>query len=114
MKVLGIVCSPRKEGNTEILVKEALASAHEAGAQTELFRVADKTIAPCDGCGSCFETDMCKIEDDMQPLYHQMESAAHGTFPLWKRLGVWAQILSKCCNGFRDSFLCCITQLKGL
>lgn len=75
MKVLGIVCSPRKEGNTEIMVKEALASAREAGAHTELFRVADKTIAPCDGCRSCFETHMCKIKDDMQPLYQQMEAA---------------------------------------
>jgi multimeric flavodoxin WrbA len=75
MKVLGIVCSPRKEGNTEIMVKEALASAHEAGARTDLFLVADKTISPCDGCHSCFDTDMCKIKDDMQPLYRQMEAA---------------------------------------
>jgi len=75
MKVLGIVCSPRKGGNTEILVKEALATAHEAGADTEMVLVSDKNIAPCDGCGSCFETSVCKIKDDMQPLYQQMEAA---------------------------------------
>jgi hypothetical protein len=36
MKVLGIVGSPRKGGNTVILVKEALAAAKEAGAETEI------------------------------------------------------------------------------
>jgi len=37
MKVLGIVCSPRKGGNTEILVDEALTSAKECGAEVELI-----------------------------------------------------------------------------
>ena len=75
MKVLGIVCSPRKGGNTEILVEEALAAARESGAETELFRVAGKTIAGCDACASCFETGACRIKDDMQPLYGKMEEA---------------------------------------
>ena len=75
MKVLGIVCSPRKGGNTEILVEEALAAAREAGAETEIFLIADKTISGCDACGSCFETGACKIKDDMQSLYQKMEAA---------------------------------------
>jgi multimeric flavodoxin WrbA len=75
MKVLGIVGSPRKKGNTEILVEEVLASAREAGAETEIFLVAGKTISGCDGCHSCFKTGKCKIKDDMQPLYRKMEAA---------------------------------------
>lgn len=75
MKVIGIVCSPRKEGNTEILVKEALASAQEEGAQTELISVIGKNIAPCDGCSSCFKTGVCHIKDDMQDIYRQLETA---------------------------------------
>lgn len=75
MKVLGIVCSPRRGGNTEILVEEALAAAREAGAQTELVFVADKKIAPCDGCASCRKTGVCRIKDDMQPIYQQLEMA---------------------------------------
>ncbi len=75
MKVLGIVCSPRKGGNTEILVEEALAAAREAGAETDIFLIADKNINGCDACASCFETGACKIEDDMQPLYQKMEAA---------------------------------------
>ena len=75
MKVLGIVCSPRKGGNTEIMVTEALAVTREAGAETELVLVADQNIAPCDGCATCHETSVCKIEDDMQPIYQQLEAA---------------------------------------
>jgi len=75
MKVLGIVCSPRNGGNTEILVEEALMAAREAGAESEVFLVADKSIAPCDGCGSCRQTSVCRIKDDMQTLYQQMEKA---------------------------------------
>ena len=52
MKVLGIVCSPRKGGNTEILVGEALASAKELGAEVELVSLIGKNIKPCDGCES--------------------------------------------------------------
>jgi len=75
MKILGIVCSPRKGGNTEILVKEALASAREAGAQTELVSVIGKNIAPCDACSSCGKTGVCHIQDDMQSIYQQLEAA---------------------------------------
>jgi len=75
MKVLGIVGSPRKDGNTEIMVAEALAAAREAGAETDIFLVHDKQIAGCDGCHSCFKTGKCKIRDDMQSLYIMMEAA---------------------------------------
>jgi multimeric flavodoxin WrbA len=75
MKVLGIVGSPRKGGNTEILVREALAAAKEAGAETEIVLAADKNIAGCDGCSSCRQTGVCRIKDDMQPLFKQLEAA---------------------------------------
>jgi multimeric flavodoxin WrbA len=75
MKVLGIVGSPRREGNTEILVREALLAAGDAGAETEIVLLHGKTIAPCDGCHTCFQTGFCKIKDDMQPIYKQMEEA---------------------------------------
>lgn len=75
MRVLGIVCSPRKGGNTEILVREALEGAGEAGGKTELILLADKNIMPCDGCGACEKNGICKIEDDMQAVYQQLELA---------------------------------------
>ncbi len=72
MKVLGIVCSPRKNGNTEILVKEALDSAHKLGAEIEMIKVSDVNITPCDGCETCDITGECKIEDDMQGIYTKL------------------------------------------
>lgn len=75
MKILGIVCSPRKGGNTEILVREALEVAQEAGGETELILVAGKNIAPCDGCGACMEDGICKTKDYMQTIYEQLEGA---------------------------------------
>ena len=75
MRVLGIVCSPRKGGNTEILVREALEAVAEAGGETELILVADKSIAPCDSCGTCMGNGICAINDDMQMIYQQLELA---------------------------------------
>ena len=75
MKVLGIVCSPRKGGNTEILVQEALSSARDCGAETELLSVWDKDIRPCDGCLSCEKTGKCHIKDDVQAIYPKILEA---------------------------------------
>src|SRR3990172_13327350 len=75
MKVIGICGSPRKGGNTELLLREALESAASAGADTGLFTVFDKEIKPCDGCAACHRTGNCHIQDDMQPLYTQLQAA---------------------------------------
>jgi multimeric flavodoxin WrbA len=72
MKVLGICCSPRKGGNTETLVNEALKGAKQEGAETELYSVSGKHIEPCDGCRACARTGICHIEDDMQDVYKKM------------------------------------------
>jgi multimeric flavodoxin WrbA len=75
MNILGLSFSPREQGNTELLLGKVCAGATELGATTELYRVADKRIAPCDGCGSCFKTGECHIQDDMQELYKKMLDA---------------------------------------
>lgn len=75
MKVLGIVCSPRLRGNTEILLQESLVKAQEAGAEVELVTLAGKTIAPCDGCRACLKTKECRIRDDMQDIYPKLLQA---------------------------------------
>ena len=75
MKVLGIVGSPRKNGNTEILMHEVLKAAREAGGETDIFLISEKQVAPCDACGSCFQVGSCIVKDDMQELYAMMEEA---------------------------------------
>ncbi len=75
MRILGIVCSPRKGGNTEILVREALEAVKGAGSETVFIHVADLDISPCDACGTCLETGACVIDDGMQEVYREMEEA---------------------------------------
>ena len=75
MRILGIVGSPRKNGNTEILMKEALRMARDAGCETEMFLMSEKQVAPCDACGTCFDVGSCVVQDDMQELYDMMERA---------------------------------------
>jgi multimeric flavodoxin WrbA len=75
LKILAISGSPREQGNTEILLNEALKGASQAGADVELFSVAGKTIGPCEACMTCRETGKCRIDDDMQDLYEKMLEA---------------------------------------
>jgi len=75
MKILGLSCSPRRQGNTVTLLEEALKGAQQEGAEVELYSVSDKTIELCDGCATCWETGECHIQDDMQELYQKMLAA---------------------------------------
>lgn len=64
MKVLGIVASHRRLGNTEILVKEALMGAQEQGAEVDIIRWTDYKILPCEGDATCmFMGRECKNKD---------------------------------------------------
>lgn len=71
--VLGVVGSPRKNGNTEILVDEILKGAAEAGAQTQKIRLEELTIAPCRACYGCQQTGECVQKDDMLDLLDKMK-----------------------------------------
>ncbi len=75
MKVLGIVCSPRKNSNTEVLIKEVLNSAQAHGAETDMILISEFNILPCDGCDACFSSGKCKINDDMQGIYPRLLEA---------------------------------------
>ena len=50
MKVLGISGSPRRDGNTDILVNTALEVLAGEGLQTEFLSLADRPIKPCVAC----------------------------------------------------------------
>jgi multimeric flavodoxin WrbA len=74
MKVVGVVGS-KKGGNTEILTRIALEEIRKKGLETELISLADKNIAPCDGCRSCVETGKCHFKDDFQSVFRKMKKA---------------------------------------
>jgi multimeric flavodoxin WrbA len=75
LKILGIVGSPRKGGNSEALTKIALEEISKEGIETELVTLAGKKIAPCDACRSCKTTGKCHHNDDFQSIYEKMLSS---------------------------------------
>jgi len=63
--VMGISGSPRKDGNTDVVVQRALNGIQEhADVTTKFIRVADFNIKPCEGCRGCMEFMHCVIKDD--------------------------------------------------
>jgi len=75
IKVLGIVSSPRKGGNTEILTKIALEEATKEGAEIDMVHLADYNVQACDSCLACFKTKECHIKDDLDKIYEKMIEA---------------------------------------
>ena len=75
MKIVGILGSPRKGGNTEVLLDVALEEAQKNGVVIDKISLKDKSIAPCDGCLGCIKTGECVIEDDGQEVYKKMLEA---------------------------------------
>jgi len=75
MKILAISCSPRSDGNTVAMLEEVLGAAQEAGAEVELYSVAERDIQPCDGCWTCVETGRCHRDDDTEALLEKMLTA---------------------------------------
>ena len=65
MKILALNGSFRKNGNTEILLKQALMGAESEGAGVEILRLTDYKIEPCRGCGLClFRENVCQVQSD--------------------------------------------------
>jgi multimeric flavodoxin WrbA len=72
MKVLGIFGSPRRGGNTEVLLDETLKGAQKEGADVDRIYLADDTITPCTECHGCDQTGQCVILDGMQKIYPKL------------------------------------------
>jgi multimeric flavodoxin WrbA len=72
VKILGLSCSPRNNGNTVTLLNEALRGAQQEGSEIDLYSVSGKSIQPCQGCRSCWETGECRMKDDMQELLNRL------------------------------------------
>lgn len=73
--VLGLAGSPRRNGNTELLLDQVLAGAASLGGQIEKVVLADREIYPCRHCDGCIQTGVCIIKDDMQYLHSKFKTA---------------------------------------
>ncbi len=75
MKILGISTSPRIKGNSDLLLRQALAGAESTGAQAEYVNLRDYNIGPCIECNACFKTGQCSVRDDYQAILKKILDA---------------------------------------
>lgn len=69
VKVLGLFGSPRRGGNTDLLLEEMLRGAEEGGAQIERIIISELKFSPCMECHGCDETGECVLHDHMEKVY---------------------------------------------
>ncbi|MBF0550153.1 MAG: flavodoxin family protein [Deltaproteobacteria bacterium] len=75
MKVLGIYGSPRKGGNSDLLLDRVLEGVKSAGAEISTVYARNLKMAGCQECGGCDKTGVCAIDDDMTGVYPLLQEA---------------------------------------
>jgi len=75
LRVLGIGGSPRRGGNTDLLLAEVMKGAASKRAEVKTIILNDLNITPCQHCDACFEAGECRIKDDMQMVYDELKWA---------------------------------------
>jgi len=71
-RILGVVGSPRRNGNTHVLVSKLLEGAQASGAVVDTLFLNDLRIRECDGCHACWSGRPCSKNDDMNPVYERI------------------------------------------
>lgn len=74
-KITAFCASPRKNGNTDLLIEEALKGARSSGAQTEKIMLQNTKIEYCVGCRKCKDPGfdkICIVKDDMDAVYKKI------------------------------------------
>ena len=70
--LLAVYGSPRRKGNTSLLLQMAVKGAREGGAQVDEIVLRDLKISPCLEIYGCKETGRCAIKDDFQGIYDKL------------------------------------------
>lgn len=73
--MLGLFGSPRRGGNSDLLLEEMLKGAQSQGAEIEKIFLSDLDISGCRECRSCEATGNCVVQDQMQEIYARLMEA---------------------------------------
>lgn len=73
--IVAVYASPRRRGNSAVLLSEAVAGARQAGAVVHEAVLRDLKISPCLEIYGCKKTGRCVIDDDFGPLLDQIMAA---------------------------------------
>ena len=68
IKIVAVYGSPRLNGNTALLLKQAVKGAKEEGAQVDEIFLRNLKISPCLEIYGCKSTGHCVIQDDFQKV----------------------------------------------
>lgn len=68
-RILAVIGSPRRNGNTHLLVSRIAEGARDSGASVEELFLGDTVIEECDGCHRCWRGSGCSKKDDMRDVY---------------------------------------------
>lgn len=75
MYIVAFNGSPRIEGNSHLLLKEALKAIDPSRHQVKIYTLNEMNIKPCQNCGGCDTTGVCIIDDDMREIYESIREA---------------------------------------
>lgn len=80
MNVVAFNGSPRKEGNTSILIKSVFKELEKEGIKTELISLTESQLRGCLACYACYERKdkRCIIQDDLFNSYIEKMIEADG------------------------------------
>ncbi|MGI6199951.1 MAG: flavodoxin family protein [Christensenellales bacterium] len=76
MKVVAVYGSPRPQGNSNTLLREAVRGAREAGHEVVAYVLNEMNVKGCQGCRVCREKGcFCVVPDDLAPYWDQVQQA---------------------------------------
>jgi len=91
MKILGLVGSQRKDGNSYVILKEALKRCDE---EIEIVQLAEMRIDWCNACGLCKDTMRCVIDDDVSFIFDKIINANSVVFSVPRYLPIPSKFMA--------------------
>ncbi len=75
LKIVGILGSPRKNGNSEALLDAALKAFDKNNVRIERIVLNNLDFRPCIECGGCDKTGICVLKDDLVNVYKKVKES---------------------------------------
>lgn len=101
-QTLIIACSPRKNGNSDIMAEIAYETLVNKGLKAEIIYLRDYDFSPCTACNACSINGICATQDDMQIIYSKIILAEK----IIISAPVFFQSLGALAKGFVDRMQC--------
>jgi len=74
-KWIAVVGSPRKGGNTDLIVNYVIEGLNEKNIKVDKYYLASRNISTCTGCEYCIKAGACSIKDDVTEIIANMQKS---------------------------------------